>query len=91
MLLAGDTLFVAGPEKVSDLERSQPGGRVRLWAVSAVDGVKQAEYELEASPVFDSFAATEGRLYFTTVDGRVVSLEATASKPVASAALSGSR
>jgi outer membrane protein assembly factor BamB len=91
MLLAGETLFVAGPERVIDLEENQPGGPVRLWAVSAADGAKQAEYELEAAPVFDSFAAAAGRLYFTTVDGRVVSLKATPFQPVASAALSGSR
>jgi hypothetical protein len=27
---------------------------------------------LKAAPVFDSLVAADGRLYFTTVDGRVV-------------------
>ena len=34
-----------------------------------------AKYTLKAPPAFDSFAATRGRLYFTTVDGRVVCRE----------------
>jgi len=42
-----------------------------LWALSADDGKKLAEYELDAAPVFDSMAAAYGRLYFTTTDGRV--------------------
>ena len=35
--------------------------------------VKQtAEYTLDASPVYDSFAVCDRRLFFTTVDDRVV-------------------
>jgi outer membrane protein assembly factor BamB len=76
MLLAGDTLFVAGPSDVADLEREHPEGDVWLWAVSAKDGTKKAAYRLPAAPVFDSFAADGQCLYFTTVDGRVVSYQA---------------
>lgn len=72
MLLAGDTLFFAGPEDVNDFDAKQPKGDVLLWAVSTEDGSKKVEYTLKASPVYDSFAACAGRLYFTTVDGRVV-------------------
>jgi len=72
MLLAGDTLFVAGPSDIGDFFAQQPGKPVRLWAVSPADGSKLAEYKLKASPVLDSFAACRGRLYFTTADGRVV-------------------
>ena len=72
MALAGDTLFVAGPSDVGDLAAPKPRKPVHLWAVSAEDGSKRSECELAASPVFDSFAACSGRLYFTTVDGRVV-------------------
>jgi hypothetical protein len=72
MLLAGDTLFVAGPTDIGDFFAQQPGKPVRLCAVSPADGNKLAEYRLRASPVLDSFAARPGRLYFTTADGRVV-------------------
>jgi outer membrane protein assembly factor BamB len=72
MLLAGDTLFAAGPTEIRDVDSGSPKGDVWLWAVSAADGTKKAEYKLKAAPVFDSLAAADGRLYFTTVDGRVV-------------------
>ena len=75
MLLAGDTLWLAGPKDVDDFDASQPKGDVLLWAVSAEDGAKKTQTRLKASPVYDSFAACAGRLYFTTVDGRVVCYE----------------
>ena len=43
-----------------------------LWAVSTSDGKKLAEYELDSPPVFDSMAAANGRLYFSTIDGKVI-------------------
>ncbi|MHC4352473.1 MAG: outer membrane protein assembly factor BamB family protein [Planctomycetota bacterium] len=45
-----------------------------LWAVSASDGERQAEVELDELPVFDGVAAAYGRLYMTTVDGNVLCL-----------------
>jgi len=72
MLLAGETLFLAGPEDILDFDEKDPAGKVPFWAVSTEDGSKKAEYTLRASQVYDSFAASEGRLYFTTVDGRVI-------------------
>jgi len=72
MLLAGDTLFIAGPGDVDDFAAPQPSKPVSLWAVAASDGSTLAEHTLSAAPVYDSFAASGGRLYFTTVDGRVV-------------------
>jgi len=72
MLLAGDTLLVAGPSKIADVDAEKPEGDVLLWAVSAADGAKQAEYALRASPVFDGMAASGEGLFFSTVDGRVV-------------------
>ena len=42
-----------------------------LWAVSADDGNKLAEYELESAPVFDGMAVAGGRMFMTTMDGRV--------------------
>jgi hypothetical protein len=74
MLLAGETLFVAGPSEIDDFASRAPEGEIWLWAVSTEDGVTRAEYKyrLKAAPVYDSFAASEGNLYFTTVDGRIV-------------------
>jgi len=43
-----------------------------LWALSAEDGKRLAEYEVDTLPVFDSMAAANGRLYYATADGRVV-------------------
>jgi hypothetical protein len=45
---------------------------MRLWAVSAADGVKLAERRLDSVPVFDGLIAAAGRLYLTTRDGRVL-------------------
>jgi len=45
-----------------------------LWAVSANDGEKLAEYQLDAPPVFDGMAAAGGCLYFSTTDGKLVCL-----------------
>ena len=43
-----------------------------LWAMSADDGEKLAECQLDAPPVFDGMAAAAGRLYFATTDGKLV-------------------
>jgi len=43
-----------------------------LWAVSADDGKKLAEYQLESLPVFDGMAAVNGRLYISTRSGQVL-------------------
>jgi len=43
-----------------------------LWAVSASDGKKLAEYTLDTVPAWDGMAAARGRLYFSTIDGRVI-------------------
>ncbi|MHC4227722.1 MAG: outer membrane protein assembly factor BamB family protein [Planctomycetota bacterium] len=72
MLLAGDTLFLAGPVDILDFTSKNPTSEVWLWAVSTEDGARKAAYELRTAPVYDSFAAYDGKLYFTTVDGRIV-------------------
>jgi outer membrane protein assembly factor BamB len=43
-----------------------------LWAVSAQDGEKLAEYRLESLPVSDGLIAAGGRLYMTMAGGTVV-------------------
>ncbi|MFQ6035778.1 MAG: PQQ-binding-like beta-propeller repeat protein [Sedimentisphaerales bacterium] len=45
-----------------------------LWAVSAVDGRRLAEYKLDSVPVFDGMAAANGRLYLAMKNGRVLCL-----------------
>ncbi len=92
MVLAGKTLFIAGPPDVVDEKQafSRPDdaavqtklreqaaaleGRkgALLWAVSAADGKKLGEYRLESPPVWDGMAAANGRLYLSTMDGRVL-------------------
>ena len=42
-----------------------------LWAVSASDGNKLAEYPLASPPIFDGLAAANARLYMVTMGGKV--------------------
>ncbi|MHC4406956.1 MAG: outer membrane protein assembly factor BamB family protein, partial [Planctomycetota bacterium] len=84
MVLAGETLFVAGPpHKVSEIPHEPSGADPlaealeadrggRLVAVSATDGKTLADHELKSSPVFDGMAAAQGRLYLSTKSGEVV-------------------
>ena len=94
LVLAGRTLFVAGPPNlVDELEalrnpddpairakleaqaaalRGQMGGQI--LAISAGDGKPLAACELGAMPTFDGLVAARGRLYLSTVDGRVICL-----------------
>ena len=46
-----------------------------LWVVSASDGQKRAELDLDELPVFDGMAAAYERLYMTTVEGNVLFME----------------
>jgi outer membrane protein assembly factor BamB len=71
IVLAGDTLFTAGPSKIVDLDAERPEGDVWLFSHSAIDGRKLSEVRLPVAPVFDSFAVSDGCLYMTTVDGKV--------------------
>ena len=43
-----------------------------LEVCSKDNGEKLAEYRLDSPPVLDGMAAARGRLFVTTVDGRVV-------------------
>ncbi|MEX1096333.1 MAG: PQQ-binding-like beta-propeller repeat protein [Planctomycetales bacterium] len=65
LVLTGETLFAAGPP-----DSLQPTGGV-LLAVDAASGAKRAELELEQPPVLDGLIAARGRLYLSTVDGRL--------------------
>jgi outer membrane protein assembly factor BamB len=92
MVLAGGTLFVAGPPDVIDEQqafRQINEEKVRrsladqvaafngekgaaLLAISTADGTELARYDLESPPIFDGMAGAGGRLYMTTIDGRVL-------------------
>ena len=87
MVLAGKTLFVAGPpnpvaeiphepaavDPLAEVLESSTGGR--LLAVSTTTGKTLAEYELQSSPVFDGMAAAYGRLYLSTKNGAIVCMD----------------
>lgn len=77
--LAGDVIFVAGTpahfppgNPVAKYEQAYEGklGGI-LWAASAEDGGKLAEYKLGAAPAWDGMAAAYNRLYVATTDGRI--------------------
>ena len=88
MVLGNDRLAVAGPadlgkknsELLAFLNETEAlagfkGERgVYLHIVSAADGYKLSELQLDAMPVFDGIAAARGQLYLATRDGRVVCL-----------------
>jgi outer membrane protein assembly factor BamB len=94
MVLAGTTLFLAGPPDVLDQEEAfrkpdDPAVRAKLeaqaaalagrqggqlLALSAADGRKLAAWELGCMPTFDGLAAAQGKLYLSTVDGKVLCL-----------------
>jgi hypothetical protein len=90
MVVAGKTMFIAGPPDIITTKEQQGEGALTLenprqaiaawegekgallWAVSAEDGKKLAEYTLESLPVFDGMIAANGRLYISTGAGQVL-------------------
>jgi len=78
MVVAGQTLLVAGPPDAVDADDpwaaldGRKGGLLR--AISAADGRMLGELELDAPPVYDGMAAAGGRLYAALTDGSVVCL-----------------
>lgn len=76
MVIAGETLFVAGSDDVLYPEdpwaayEGRRGGK--LMAFSVNDGEKLAEYDLSAAPVFDGISAAQGRLYLSTRGGKLI-------------------
>ena len=76
MVLADDRLFLAGPPDVmpEDDPYASFEGRAgaQLWALSARDGQRLAEYPLDSLPAFDGLIAAHGRLYLTTAAGQLV-------------------
>jgi hypothetical protein len=92
MVLADNTLFLAGSPDVLDEEEAfrrvgDPEMQAKLaeqdavlagekgallCAVSAEDGKKLSEHQLDTLPVFDGLIAAGGRLYLATTDGSVL-------------------
>jgi outer membrane protein assembly factor BamB len=76
MVLAGKTLFLAGPPDVVPQEdplAAFEGRRgAKLWAVSTADGMKLAEHDLATEPVFDGLCVAGGRLYLVNKAGEVL-------------------
>jgi len=80
MALAGNVLFVAGtpigfpPEEPAAKYVASYEGRLGgiLWAVSAADGKKLAEYKLPAAPAWDGMAAAGNRLFLSMADGSII-------------------
>jgi len=75
MALAGDTVFVAGAPLVFDLKdlgatyAGRRGGV--LWAASADDGSKLAQYTLDVLCAWDAMAAAYGKLFIVNQDGSI--------------------
>ncbi|MHC5054838.1 MAG: hypothetical protein ACYTKD_08980 [Planctomycetota bacterium] len=60
-------------EEQAEAFAGRSGGILR--AVAARDGATLAEFRLESPPAFDGMAAARGRLYVSTVDGRIISFQ----------------
>ena len=75
MVLAGQTLFMAGPPDVLDpkdpLAAFEGRHGAELWAISAADGKRLAQWKLDSEPVFDGMITAGGCLFFSTTDGSV--------------------
>jgi hypothetical protein len=84
LVLAGDTLFLAGPPDVLDMQdplaafEGRKGGK--LWAVSPSDGKRRAEYELDSPPVLDGLIAVNSKLLLSTRDGSLMCFESSETK-----------
>lgn len=83
LVLAGTTLFVAGPPESDDTRRSHMTlddankaeaamlGRMgaSLCVVDAANGQQLAEHKLSSPPVFDGMIAAHGKLFISLQDG----------------------
>ena len=75
MTLAGDVVFVAGAPLVFNLDdlAATYEGRLGgvLWAASAEDGSRLAEYTLDVLPAWDGIVAAYGKLFIVNQDGSI--------------------
>jgi len=78
MVLAGKTLWIAGPPDIfatndpTSTLRGKKGGI--LLAVAPDTGKTISTHNLDSPPVFDGMAAADGRLYLATMDGHLLCL-----------------
>jgi hypothetical protein len=77
MVLADKTLFLAGPaycngDDLAGLEALEQNSDAVLLALSVEDGSMLSEFNLDSLPVFDGMAAANGRLYISTLNGKVL-------------------
>jgi len=78
VLTEGDRLFAAGSPDVLDPEdphsafEGRAGGRLQVF--STKDGSPLAEYELDEEPTFDGMSAAAGKIYISTLGGKVICL-----------------
>ena len=74
------------PAKLDEQDAALEGqSGALLWAVSALDGNKTAEYNLESPPVWDGMAAANARLYLSLQNGKVQCFVGTNYPPVVDA------
>ena len=78
MVLAGNTLFAAGPPDVVPADDPMAAFEGRrggvLLAVSPADGKTLSERKLDSPPEFDGLIAAAGRLYVSLTNGEVLCL-----------------
>ena len=68
-----DRYHITSKKALRDQEAALAGKKGGLlWALSAADGKKLAEYKLDAPPAWDGMAVARGRLYMSTTDGKVL-------------------
>jgi len=78
LILAADTIFIAGSPDVVDPEdphgawEGRKGGLLAAFAGS--DGKQLDEHKLPAPPVWDGMAAADGRLFISSQDGQIICL-----------------
>jgi len=78
LVLAGRTLFLAGPPERALRSVSAFEGKrgTMLLAAAAADGKALGSYKLDALPVFDGLAAARGRLFISLLDETLLCLGA---------------
>jgi hypothetical protein len=78
MVLAGKTIFVAGPpqEALTSLPAFQGKEGAILGAYDTKDGKLIKSLKLESLPVYDGMAAADKRLFISTTDGKILCLGA---------------
>lgn len=73
MTRAGDIIVIAGVESTEQLLTGGKGGKLLL--LSAKDGEKLSEVDLDIVPVFDGMAAASGELFVSFTDGTVACMK----------------